>query len=108
MTEIKPIMYSDTAIHHNARVIDYCRSFFCALSGITCGILGLTSWQGFLFFILTSLLMSSLFKVIRISGPSALYFQNPTTDIWMNGLTSGLFAYVLFWTMVNGIIRIYN
>jgi hypothetical protein len=54
---------SESALRHNAAVLDYCRTSVSALSGSTAGIMGLTGIYGFAFYFLTALMMS-----VSVSG----------------------------------------
>ncbi|KAI9225057.1 hypothetical protein BC828DRAFT_394875 [Blastocladiella britannica] len=107
-----PRMTSGAATQHNARVLDFARSSFAAVAGSTAGILGLTGLQGFGFYAAASLLLAAvlvLVKCVRVGAPPAKFFANPAYELVVEGVSaSGLFAYVLFWTMLNGVIRIYG
>lgn len=45
------IAYSELAIRNNAAVVEYCRTSMAALSGGTSGLLGLTGFYGFGFYV---------------------------------------------------------
>ena len=45
------VSYSEAAVRNNAAVVEYCRTSMCALSGCTAGILGLTGFIGFGFYV---------------------------------------------------------
>jgi hypothetical protein len=45
------IAYSEVAVRNNAAVVEYCRISMAALSGGTAGLLGLTGFYGFGFYI---------------------------------------------------------
>ncbi|KNE59219.1 hypothetical protein AMAG_03537 [Allomyces macrogynus ATCC 38327] len=104
-----PQLFSDAALMHNTQVLTFCRSAFAIVAGITAGILGLTGWAGFGFFVVATLVLSALLTVVKVGTRSARYFKAPMQEIWVSGVTSGgVFTYILFWTMVNGMIRIYG
>jgi len=44
------VAYSDLAVRNNAAVVEYCRTSMAALSGSTAGLLGLTGFFGFGFY----------------------------------------------------------
>jgi hypothetical protein len=48
-TEI--VAYSELAVRNNASVVEYCRTSMAALSGGTAGLLGITGFYGFGFYI---------------------------------------------------------
>ncbi|KAJ1502035.1 ER membrane complex subunit 6 [Coelomomyces lativittatus] len=142
-----PVSYSEKNLAHNAYVLDQCRSSFAILQGMCAGILGLPSVQGFLFFFVGSLIMSTgIYFMKRPSlpqrrkekeGDNDIKTEKPASssffvpfqgkeeeeeeeeeehvkyfltsyEIWTGGLTHGIFAYILFWTMANGILRTYG
>ena len=49
---------NEMAIRANGAILEYCRTSVSALSGGTAGIIGLTGLYGFVFYFLTSLIMS--------------------------------------------------
>uniref|UniRef100_A0A4X2MDQ9 ER membrane protein complex subunit 6 n=1 Tax=Vombatus ursinus TaxID=29139 RepID=A0A4X2MDQ9_VOMUR len=96
-----PPFISEAAVRGNAAVLDYCRTFVSALSGATAGILGLTSFYGFVFYFLASTLLSLLlalkagrrwnkyFKSRRplfpgalLGGSSPMYFSGLSYMAW--------------------------
>ncbi|KAJ3376114.1 hypothetical protein GGF31_000181 [Allomyces arbusculus] len=104
-----PQLFSDAALMHNTQVLTFCRSAFAIVAGITAGILGLTGWAGFGFFVVATLVLSALLTVVKVGARQTRYFKAPMQEIWVSGVTSGgVFTYILFWTMVNGMIRIYG
>ncbi|KNE58029.1 hypothetical protein AMAG_04855 [Allomyces macrogynus ATCC 38327] len=109
MARAPPQLFSDAALMHNTQVLTFCRSAFAIVAGITAGILGLTGWAGFGFFVVATLVLSALLTVVKVGARQARYFKAPMQEIWVSGVTSGgVFTYILFWTMVNGMIRIYG
>ncbi|KAL7753209.1 hypothetical protein RI367_000984 [Sorochytrium milnesiophthora] len=120
------MQYSDAAVAHNAFTLNFCRSSFSFVAGATAGVLGLTSIPGFVFYFVTSFVMSGIIYLLKVVGGSnnnnsnnhassagskqqtpVVYFKS-ASELWIGGLLGGLLSYVLFWTMVNGIIRIYD
>ncbi|KDR23355.1 hypothetical protein L798_05316 [Zootermopsis nevadensis] len=45
------VAYSEIAVRNNASVVEYCRTSMAALSGGTAGLLGITGFYGFGFYI---------------------------------------------------------
>ncbi|KAI9164499.1 hypothetical protein H9P43_008358 [Blastocladiella emersonii ATCC 22665] len=105
-------LISAAAVAHNARSLDFMRSLFSVVAGTAAGVLGLTGFAGFGFYIAASLAMSAVIVATKCvahgGGSPSKFFKSPVSELVGDGLTSGIFAYVLFWTMVNGIIRIYG
>ena len=99
------VVYSDAMIRGNAATIDYIRTSFSTVSGATAGTLGLTGIRGFVFYFVMSMALSMM-----------LYFKAGTNwnkyflsrrSLWTDGVFSGLFTYVLFWTFLYGLVHVY-
>jgi len=101
----EPIAYNEMALRSNAAILDYCRTSMCALSGATAGIIGLTSLYGFVFYFVTSLMLS-MFLLLKAGSKWDLYFIS-RTPVLTNGLLGGLFTYILFWTFLYGMVHVY-
>jgi hypothetical protein len=90
------------------------QSLAASLFGVGAGILGLESYNGFLFYIISSLLTTTLFYALRVA-PSSLssgkpmldtsrYFRGPF-EFWTGGLFGGLAGFILTWTLFYGLVR---
>jgi hypothetical protein len=75
-----------------------------AITGSVAGILGLTGYFGFLFYGVTALYVSLLVFALKTHGHPGLYFKT-AGDVWTEGVFGGLFSYVLFWTLLYGIVH---
>ncbi|KAI9595715.1 Rab5-interacting protein-domain-containing protein [Syncephalis fuscata] len=94
-------------VTQNQRVITYCRSGFSAVSGSAAGILGLTGLYGFYFYVVTTIIMSGLLWSLKTAGQPLRYFRSTSEVVW-DGVMGGLFSYVLFWTLLYGIVHVYD
>lgn len=99
------VAYSPFAIAYNHHSIEYCRTSMSALAGSTAGIIGLTSLQGFAFYlamvgVLWALLMG------KVGANHGKYFTSKYHVI-TNGFLGGLTTYVLFWTFLYGMVHVY-
>jgi phosphatidylglycerophosphatase A len=100
--------YVATLAQKNVRTIDYCRSFFSAVSGSAAGILGLTNTVGFVFYAVTSLIFSLLLYTVKAHGNADKYFRQGAKEVVWDGVLGGMLSYVLFWTLLYGIVHIYD
>ncbi|KAI9228212.1 MAG: transmembrane protein 93 [Piptocephalis tieghemiana] len=91
----------------NSQTLDRTRSFFSFASGAAAGILGLRSANGFYFFALTYLLHTTGLHLLHAKGKPSLYFRS-SKDLLLEGLPSALLSYVLFWTLLYGIVHVYD
>lgn len=99
------ILYSDVAVRFNENSLEQCRTSVSALSGCVAGIIGLTSYKGFLFYAFSMLLLSVLiFAFIRREHRK---FFTSLNHVFVNGFFNGLLTYVLFWTFLYGMVHVY-
>ena len=100
-----PILHSDVVVRANENSLEQCRTSVSALSGCVAGILGLTSYKGFLFYAVSMFLLSIiLFVFIRHEHRKLFSGLN---HVFTNGFFNGLLTYVLFWTFLYGMIHVY-
>lgn len=101
----EPILYNELAVRLNENSLEQCRTSVSALSGCVAGILGLTSYKGFLFYGLSMLLLSFLIYFF-IRNEHRKFFTS-LNHVFVNGFFNGLLTYVLFWTFLYGIVHVY-
>jgi len=103
--KVDPLLYSDTAVRFNENSLEQCRTSVSALSGCVAGIIGLTSYKGFLFYGFSMLLLSLLIFVF-IRHEHRKFFTG-LNHVFVNGFLNGLLTYVLFWTFLYGMVHVY-
>ncbi|KAG0238100.1 ER membrane complex subunit 6 [Actinomortierella wolfii] len=100
-------LYVDLFIAKNAQTITFIRSSYSAVLGLAAGILGLTNWSGFIFYLVGSIFMSLLIFMLKAKFQPGLYFRNPW-DCFTDGIFGTMLSFILFWTLVHGIIHVYD
>lgn len=96
------------AVQKNMATAEYCRTSISALGGVTAGILGLTGFMGFIFYILCSLFLfcGLLLKSGTNKSTSKQYFL-ARRQLLFTGQFGALFTYILFWTFLYGMVHVY-
>ncbi|CAF1278893.1 unnamed protein product [Adineta steineri] len=102
---VEPILYSEVAVRFNENSLEQCRTSVSALSGCVAGILGLTSYKGFLFYGFSMLFLSFLIYMY-IRNEYRKFFTS-LNHVFINGFFNGLLTYVLFWTFLYGMVHVY-
>ncbi|CAF0825886.1 unnamed protein product [Rotaria sp. Silwood1] len=102
---IEPILYSEVAVRFNENSLEQCRTSVSALSGCVAGILGLTSYKGFIFYAFSMVFLSFLIYLC-IRNEHRKFFTS-LKHIFINGFFNGLLTYVLFWTFLYGMVHVY-
>mmetsp|Transcript_7220 Transcript_7220/g.12189 ORF Transcript_7220/g.12189 Transcript_7220/m.12189 type:complete len:111 (+) Transcript_7220:93-425(+) len=92
-------------IANNSRSLNYCRVFVAIISGCAAGILGVTGLVGFLFFLLSTFVLSAGLYSAMGSDPKP--FFKSSTDVWTAGINEAMMSYILFWTLFYDIVHIY-
>ncbi|KAG9294154.1 hypothetical protein G9A89_021513 [Geosiphon pyriformis] len=100
-------LYVPEHIVHNVKTITFIRSSLSAITGSAAGVLGLTGYTGFVFYGFTALFMSFLIWALKTKLQPGMYFRSGV-DVWIEGVFGGLFSYVLFWTLLYGIVHVYD
>lgn len=103
--KVEPVLYSEIAVRLNENSLEQCRTSVSALSGCVAGILGLTSYKGFLFYAFSMFFLSSLIY-LYIRNEHRKFFTS-LNHIFINGFFNGLLTYVLFWTFLYGMVHVY-
>lgn len=84
--------------------------------GIGAGALGLESYHGFIFYLIFSLLTSTLVymlrvrperksETIRVSETGIKRYFRSSRELWTDGIIESLSCFVLTWTLFYGLIR---
>jgi len=90
----------------NGSQINRVRVLMCIVSGIICGILGLTGLQGLLFFIITSI-VTDLALITKMKFNLKEYTNSPIYQFLPEGLSSTVMSFILFWTLSFAVVYIY-
>jgi ER membrane protein complex subunit 6 len=98
-------LFSDVSIRYNDYLLDYCQTSVSALSGCAAGIMGLTGFYGFGFYLICSLILSMIIFV-TIGKNIDKYFISKQ-NIVTGTLWSGIQTFLLFWTFMFGMVHVY-
>ncbi|KAI9366011.1 Rab5-interacting protein-domain-containing protein [Zopfochytrium polystomum] len=103
--KLNPI--SPLSLGHNFFIITYTRSMLAGVAGAAAGILGLQGIAGFVFYIFASAFMSLLLSATAGFKPDR-FFVNGWTAVLTGEVTGSMFSYLLFWTLVYGLVHVYQ
>ncbi|KAJ1859426.1 hypothetical protein GGH12_000200 [Coemansia sp. RSA 1822] len=76
--------------------------------GTAAGILGLTGWNGFIFFLANWAVISALILFVKCQGKPSVYFKSSFMDVAGTPLFNTLLSYVLVWTLMHALVYIYD
>jgi len=93
---------------HNARSLNYVRSTLASIAGATAGVLGLTSYSGFMFYFLSSLFAAIVVNLCNTGLSPSKYFRQGFWETASQGLIGNLMSYTLFWTLLYGLVHVYE
>ncbi|KJZ71213.1 hypothetical protein HIM_09419 [Hirsutella minnesotensis 3608] len=110
--QLQPVV-QDSVIH-NSKTHSNLHSLAASLFGVSAGIIGLESYDGFLFYIVLSTVTTLLFYFLQVAPESLAekrsifdtgrYFQS-AVDFWTSGILGGLSGFVLTWTLFYGLVQ---
>ncbi|KAH6660134.1 Rab5-interacting protein-domain-containing protein [Truncatella angustata] len=110
--QVAPIV--PESVMHNSRALSNVQSLTASIFGVAAGILGLESYNGFLFYLIFSILTTVLFYTVRVAPTSlkagaspfdtSRYFRTQY-EFWTGGVSGGLAGYILTWTLFYGLVR---
>ncbi|KAI6844970.1 Proliferating cell nuclear [Hortaea werneckii] len=103
---IHPIVQE--SVQHNARTISNIRSLTASLFGVAAGTLGLESLPGFIFYMLGTVLVSTLIYLLKTESNPKAYFFRPVGDLWIGDMFGGLMSFVLTWTLFYGLCKAFS
>ncbi|KAA8493954.1 hypothetical protein FVE85_3929 [Porphyridium purpureum] len=89
----------------NLRSIHTLRSHASIYGGVICGLLGLQSWQGLLFYVLSALLQALAIYICLCRARPSTYLLSPTRSLLFYGVADRdiLLSFLLFWTFTNAL-----
>ena len=90
----------------NSGKIGKYRTVLSIVAGILCGIFGLTSLSGLLFFLAASLL-ADFSILLKINFKSHEYLNVSMIQFLIDGITFTAMTYILFWTLSFALVYIY-
>ena len=102
---LKEKVYNERAVAKNASIVDYCRTAGAVIAGMAAGIMGLTSFAGFIFFIFFSIVLSAILSM-KAGRDWDKYFTT-RRQLWFDGMLGGMFTYILVWTFLYGLVHVY-
>ncbi|KAJ1660151.1 hypothetical protein IWQ61_000882 [Dispira simplex] len=94
-------------IVHNNRILEHVQTLGCAFSGTSAGILGLSGLAGFLYYALSWGVLAAVVFGLKTHTTPSNYFRGSTT-LLTQGVVSGLFTFILFWTLAFGLVHVYD
>jgi ER membrane protein complex subunit 6 len=89
-------------LQYNIKIIRRMRAIVSLLSGITAGLLGLTNYSGFLFYLLPSILLSLILLSRTRDG---VYFRD-SSFVWTFDVFANFPSYLAAWVFTYGICLI--
>ncbi|KAJ3274841.1 ER membrane complex subunit 6 [Terramyces sp. JEL0728] len=98
---------SPDAIRYNLKTISKIRASTALVSGLAAGILGLENLSGFLFYLITSIILSVFLLVFKL-GFQPTKFLPAFETVFTFDVSGNLSSFVLFWVLATGVCHIYE
>ena len=95
-------------VAHNVEQVVQLRSMVSLYAGVVAGVLGLTGYFGFAFFVAQALSVSLLLDQKCKSTGLTSFFPKGRSDIFTFGsLTTGVLIYIFVWTVIYDVIYLF-
>ncbi|RKP35486.1 Rab5-interacting protein family, partial [Dimargaris cristalligena] len=91
----------------NNRILDNVQTLAAGTTGSAAGILGLTGWAGFAFYVVSWLVSVATIHTLKTGSSPSRYFP-AASALATQTLVSSLFTFVLFWTLAFGLVHVYD
>eukprot|EP01135_Chromosphaera_perkinsii_P005749 Nk52_evm49s359 gene=Nk52_evmTU49s359 len=101
-------IYNEAAVAKNMQIMSFSRTMASAAGGVAAGIIGLTNTYGIAFYFVVFLVTSAALhlKVEASKKTKDAKFVKSSGDLWLDAF-GGATTYILFWTLVYGIVHVY-
>ncbi|KAJ2780701.1 hypothetical protein GGI15_003444 [Coemansia interrupta] len=100
--------YFEPTVQHNTLALSNIHTLTSWGVGTAAGILGLTGWNGFIFFLISWVVISAAVLTIKCEGKPSVYFKSGTMDVVGTPVLNTLLSYVLVWTLMHALVYIYD
>lgn len=100
--------YFEPTVQKNTLALSNLHTLISWGVGTSAGILGLTGWNGFIFFLINWILISGLILTIKCHNKPSVYFKSNLMDVVVGPLFNTLLSYVLVWTLMHALVYIYD
>ncbi|KAI3633744.1 hypothetical protein MIR68_008076 [Amoeboaphelidium protococcarum] len=101
-------IYHEESLLRNQKAVRLIRDASSPLFGMCAGILGLTSYMGFVFYFAMSALLSGMILVFVGKGAHHSKYFPSLTWLLTEGVFGNVLSFVLFWTLFYGLVHVYD
>ncbi|KAJ1643068.1 hypothetical protein J3B02_002066 [Coemansia erecta] len=100
--------YFEPTVQHNTLALSNIHTLTSWGVGTAAGVLGLTGWNGFIFFLMSWAVISGLIVLVKCEGKPSVYFKSSFMDVAGAPVLNTLLSYVLVWTLMHALVYIYD
>ena len=96
------------AMQRNMRQIDLVRIVMYMVSGGVAGVLGLTGMEGFLFYVVVSVVIGvGMSARMGFQASKFLHPHTNTLTLVLGGVSSQIMSFIMFWTLAYSLMFVY-
>jgi len=104
--ELQPYFLENIATNTNS--LYYIRSTTASIAGAIAGVLGLTNLSGLAFYLASSLYVGLIVCALNCGTSPGKYFRSASWEPMTQGLGDNALGFVLWWTLLYGVVHIYE
>jgi hypothetical protein len=99
--------FSMENMQHNEKLIEFCHTSMCVLSGCIAGIVGMTGLSGFTFMMAMYLMTGLAMLFLKMGSDLKVYSNSNCFSFLLGGVFGHGLSFILFWTLSYGLVHIY-
>ncbi|CCI48594.1 unnamed protein product [Albugo candida] len=90
-------------VQNNAKVIEFCHTSMCVVSGCISGIIGLTGLTGFAFMLMLYIVTDLAILLFKMKNNLKTFYNGSLLTFLFDGIFSHGLSFILFWTLAYGL-----
>lgn len=105
--EPNQITLNPVVVMNNMKEVSNIRAYMIIILGCIVGILGISGYIGFVYYIITNILLSIIIIQFKFHSKLSNYLPISIGSFIINGLSDAFLSYILFWTLLYGLVHLY-
>jgi ER membrane protein complex subunit 6 len=94
------------ALRKNIRQMDLARIVLYIAVGVICGVCGFTGLQGFLFYVLSSAVITLALTAAMGFSPRT-YVNETVPQLFVSNMSGQVMSFIMFWTLAYSLVYVY-
>lgn len=101
------ITLNPAAFMNNMKEVSNIRAYMTIILGCIIGIMGVSGYIGFVYYIITNILLSIIIIQFKFHSKLGNYIPMTFVSFIISGISDTFLSFVLFWTLLYGLVHLY-